>query len=51
MNRHHTKKPSINHAKCSIENCNNYYNTTYRDTKYMCKPCREKSKEKKCISQ
>ena len=42
MYKHHTRKPSDNHAICSTDNCSNYYNVTYSNTYNKCKPCRRR---------
>ena len=38
------KKPSAFHASCETKECNNYYNTKYKNANGYCKPCNAKFK-------
>ena len=39
------KKPSAFHAPCETKECNNYYNTKYKNANGYCKPCNVKLKK------
>jgi len=43
---HGTKKPTVQHAECSNNACNGYFNIYQQDTNELCKACNRKRKVK-----
>ncbi len=41
-----SKRPLKEHIPCSNKGCNNYYNSTYKNTNSLCVPCNKSKKEK-----